>query len=240
MRLSCPRPHLMVDRDAYLKLVGESTPVVQKQMLLTHLAAGKSVLDIGCIDHSADAALSLDISWPHGRLRNVATEVVGVDILAEDAARLNGLGYDIRVGDAEAFDLGRTFDLVIAGDIIEHLGRPADLLETMARHMHADSLGVITTPNPFNIEQTIWAAIGKKIMVNDEHTIWLDPRVAHELVSRSPLKVVDFYWIDTRFAFPLAGRGLVPRMVNLISRELMERRALLRRDFALVVAPSDR
>ena len=166
--------------------------------------------------------------------------MVGLDFLQTDAARLNERGYDIRVGDAEDFDLGRTFDLVVAGDIIEHLANPGGLLTSAARHMHSDSLAVITTPNPFNAEQLAWTLVRGHPMANEQHALWLDPMVAHEMVSRSPLEVVGFHWIDTRFAYPLYGPGPLPRIVNGLTRRIMARRPSTRRDFALVLARRDR
>lgn len=191
---------------------------------------------MGCIDHSAETALELGDRWPHARLREVAAELVGLDVLEDDAARLSDAGYDIRPGDARDFDLGRTFDLVVAGDLLEHLDDPGGFLASVARHMHPGSLAVVTTPNPFSAEQLAWIALRSKVLVNEQHTMWLDPLVAHELVARSPLDVVDFHWIDTRFRMPITGGGPLPRLVNGATRRLMERRPLLRRDFALVLA----
>ena len=42
--------------------------------------------------------------------------------LARGGRILKAQGFHVISADAECFDLGRTFDVIVAGDIIEHLG----------------------------------------------------------------------------------------------------------------------
>jgi SAM-dependent methyltransferase len=234
--LPVPRaPVDLSDRSAYVDYVTSLGPEIPKQAFVVELARGRSVLDLGCIDHSAETALDLGDEWLHARMASVATELVGVDLLSDDAGALNARGYDIRVGDVESFDLGRTFDLVVAGDLVEHLSNIGRFFDAVATHMTADSALVVTTPNPFNIEQFAQALLRNQIMANPEHTVWIDPRVMFELVSRSPFRIVDFRWIDTRFHFVIKGGRFARRIVNPINEIVMRRRPLLRRDYAVVL-----
>jgi 2-polyprenyl-3-methyl-5-hydroxy-6-metoxy-1,4-benzoquinol methylase len=223
------------DREVYARYVGNLTAVLSKDDFVTQMARGRRVLDLGCIDHDADEALARGDKWLHGRLRSVAEKLVGVDLLASDADALNARGYDIRVADVESFDLGEQFDLIVAGDLIEHLSNIGQFLDSVSRHMHDQSVFMVTTPNPFNVEQFSQALFRNRILVNSQHTVWIDPRVMHELISRSPLEIVDFRWIDTRFAFKLQGGRVVRRIVNPLNELLMQRRPLLRRDYAVVL-----
>jgi SAM-dependent methyltransferase len=223
------------DREVYVRYVGDLDEVVPKDDFIVDLARGRRVLDLGCINHSADTALALGDDWLHARLRGAADTLVGVDLLAHDAGVLNARGYDIRIGDVESLDLGEQFDLIVAGDLIEHLSNICQFLDSVSHHMHDQSAFVVTTPNPFNVEQFSQALFRKQIMVNLQHTVWIDPRVMHELISRSMLEIVDFVWIDTRFHFKLTGGRVVSRMVNLLNQLVMTRRPLLRRDYAVVL-----
>jgi SAM-dependent methyltransferase len=236
-----PLPRASVDlrdRQRFVDYISTSREIVPKDQLLVSLARGRKVLDLGCIDHSADTALGLGTSWLHSQLRDAADELVGIDLLAGDAATLNERGYDIRVGDVEHLDLGETFDLAIAGDLIEHLSNPGLFLDSVARHLEPTSAFVITTPNPFNAEQFAQALFRNQIMANAEHTMWLDPRVMHELVSRSPFEIADFKWIDTRFHFVLKRGRFVRRVVNPLTRAAIRYRPILGRDFAVVLTLS--
>jgi SAM-dependent methyltransferase len=228
------------DRARYIEYVSGLRALRTKDELLVTLARRRKVLDLGCIDHSAETALDLGDAWLHSQLREVAEKLVGIDLLADDAATLNERGYDIRIADVEHLDLGETFDLVVAGDLIEHLSNPGLFLDSVARHLEPDGALVVTTPNPFNVEQFAQALFRNEVRANLEHTMWLDPRVMHELVARSPFEIVDFHWIDTRFHFVLRRGRVVRRIVNPLSRLAMRYRPILRRDFAVVLMVSDR
>jgi SAM-dependent methyltransferase len=228
------------DRERFIGYITELQDVTPKDRLLIELARGRKVLDLGCIDHSAETALDLGDSWLHSQLRQVADQLVGIDQLADDAATLNERGYDIRIADVERLDLGESFDLVVAGDLIEHLSNPGLFLQSVAEHLDGEGALVVTTPNPFNVEQFAQALFRNQIMANLEHTMWLDPRVMHELVARSPFEIVDFKWIDTRFHFVLKRGRFVRRIVNPLSRLAMRYRPIMRRDFAVVLMVSDR
>jgi len=208
-----------------------SRTTVPKTEFIVELCRGKRVLDVGCIDHSWTTALELGDQWLHHRIREVATETVGLDILEDDAAMLNDLGYNILVADAEDFDLGREFDVIVVGDLIEHLSNPGRFLLCARRHLGRDSRLVITTPNAFNVEQ-LWLGLRRnKVSVNAEHVAWYDPRTLGVLLDRTGFEILQFEWVETRFHFvdgPWAARA-----INAITR----RRPILRRDFGVVVTP---
>ncbi|MEW6471668.1 MAG: methyltransferase domain-containing protein [Actinomycetota bacterium] len=234
--MAFPRaPVNLRDREVFSGYVGDRSAIVPKDDFLVELARGRRVLDLGCIDHNAEEALGRGDDWLHARLRRVADRLVGVDVLAADAALLNARGFDIRVADVESLDLGEQFDLIIAGDLIEHLSNIGRFLDSVSHHMHDRSAFVVTTPNPFNVEQFSQALFRRQIMVNSQHTVWIDPRVMHELIARSPFEIVDFRWVDTRFTFKLQGGRIVRRIVNPLSQLVIQRRPLLRRDYAVVL-----
>jgi SAM-dependent methyltransferase len=228
---------LAPDRAAFVRMVRAPSVTIEKGELIVRLCRDRCVLDVGCIDHSAGAAIALGPKWLHERIRAVARELVGLDILADDAARLNEIGYRIVADDAERFDLGRTFDVVVCGDIIEHVSNVGLFLRRVRAHMHDGSLAVITTPNPFSIEQAVRAVMRNEIYVNDQHTAWLDPQVMYETASRSGFRVSEFYWLDTAYRFPLTGGWVMPRLANAFSGAVMRMRPLCRRDYAVVLVP---
>ena len=222
-------------RDVFRGFVAGQRSQVDKDDLVVAACTGKTVLDIGCIDHDIDTVDQLDEAWLHARLKGVASSLVGLDILEAEAALLNARGFNIVTGDAHDFDLGQTFDVVVVGDIIEHMTNPGLLLDSAAHHMTEQSICIVTTPNPFNIEQVFSAVTRNVVSVNPEHTLWLDPRVTWELVSRSPLQIVDFFWTSTRFSF-VRSTGFRGRLVQNFCNHVMARRPICRTDFAVVLA----
>jgi 2-polyprenyl-3-methyl-5-hydroxy-6-metoxy-1,4-benzoquinol methylase len=188
------------------------------------------VLDVGCIDHSAETAIAGGSKWLHHRIRDAAAQVVGLDVLEDDAARLNALGYDIVVGSAESFSLGRTFEVIVAADVLEHLSNIGTFLDTARSHMTSASRLVLTTPNPFSIGQVAHVILRNEVAVNAEHTVWLDPSVMLELLTRHRFAATEFAWLaeDGRAA------SMRSRAVDRVAAPLVARRPFLRRNYGVV------
>jgi 2-polyprenyl-3-methyl-5-hydroxy-6-metoxy-1,4-benzoquinol methylase len=210
---------------------------VKKNDLICRLCEAKEVLDIGCIDHCHKTALELGDDWLHARIKRVAKSLTGLDILKNDAEVLNSLGYNITVADAENFETGVKYDVINAGDIVEHLSNIGSLLDSVRRHLKDDGIVVITTPNPFNVEQFCSIVFSNFIVVNDQHTVWLDPRVLWQMATRHGFTVTDFYWIETRFKILRESRRrrLMRFVVAPLAELLMKWRPLFGRDYCLVL-----
>jgi predicted TPR repeat methyltransferase len=208
--------------------------LVDKNELILSLCKNKKVLDVGCIDHSYKNALDQGDKWLHKQIKQTAKEVTGLDILLEDTIELNKHGFNIKSGNAENFHLGETFDVIVAGDLIEHLSNMGLFLKCVNEHMANDSVFVFTTPNPFSIEQSMLALFTNMIIVNPEHTCWLSPHVCWELIAREGLEIKGFYWIDTRFNFPVR-KIFGETVINLFSRFVLNKRNLCKRDFAIII-----
>jgi len=223
------------DRYEFVKyFTRNNKEIIDKNELIINLCRNKNVLDLGCIDHSAENALGLGNKWLHKQIKEVAIQVTGVDILEKEAIILNKLDFNIVYADVENFELGKTFDVIVAGDLIEHLSNIGLFFENVKKHMCKDSILIITTPNPFNIEQFMYAIFHNEINVNSQHTTWLSPHNFWELSTRNELSIIDFYWVDTRFHFKVY-RKFYKIFINRISTMLMSKRNLCKRDFAVVM-----
>ncbi len=225
---------LFENRKIFFGYIATTRPTISKDDLLCSLCEGKDVLDIGCIDHSHEVALAMGEKWLHRRLQKVSKSIVGTDILDSEIYELRKLGFSIVNANAESFDLRRTFDVIVAGDLIEHLSNVGDFLSCVAKHMHDDSICIITTPNPFNIEQSILALFENRVAVNPEHTAWIDPRTMFETVRRTSMRISDFHWIDTRFQIHMRP-GIFQMPVHWIAQIIMRFRPVCRRDYAVIL-----
>ena len=58
------------------------------------------------------------------------------------------LGYSFIADDALTMRLDTKYEVVVSGDIIEHISDFSSLLETIKYHMEDDGVCIITTPNP--------------------------------------------------------------------------------------------
>jgi 2-polyprenyl-3-methyl-5-hydroxy-6-metoxy-1,4-benzoquinol methylase len=147
----------------------------------------KDVLDLGCVQHDPHSYRSR--YWLHKAIAAVAKSVVGLDLHEEGVRILKAQGYHVIAGDAESFDLGRTFDVIVAGDIIEHLGDLNGFLKSCKGHLQPDGRLLVSTPNPWYWRNTMKAVLHTEVSNNPEHVCWICPRTLRQLVARHGMEV---------------------------------------------------
>lgn len=153
----------------------------------------RSVLDIGCIDHSWKFYEKED--WLHGEIKKVTKKLTGLDYLREDIDILNKKGFNIKYGNAENFDIGEKFEIIVAAEIIEHLSNPGSFLECAKNHLEVDGLLLLTTPNVFslgNIFRIIKLAFGNEPTDNNEHVAWYNYQTLAVLSARHGFKIEHY------------------------------------------------
>ena len=108
-------------------------PVPERIEFFSDAARNRRVLDVGVVNHMAET--SQDPAWLHGRLVEVAAYCRGVDILEDETRKLREKGYNVTqcdiTSDPEAVD--ELFDVVVCGELIEHLGNPGGLFSAAVR-----------------------------------------------------------------------------------------------------------
>ena len=167
----------------------------KKTEFITKRCEGRTVLDLGCVQHNSE--MENNIFWIHKVIKTVASELLGLDYLEKEVQKLRDLGYNVINGDAENFDLDRTFDTIVAGDLIEHLNNYGNFLGCCVKHMHKDSILVITSANPWHWHKII-RAFFDEIPVNYEHTCWMTPICLSQLSSRYGLTIVNTEYGSSR------------------------------------------
>ncbi len=221
--------------DAYQLIeAAQSAPVAEKIEWCCGYAAGKEVLDFGVVDHTLDWCLNRPERWLHGRLKECAASLKGVDLLKDEVAALLERGHDVVSGDALEVQLGRQFDVVVCGDLIEHVSDPKRLLDNIERHLRDDGVALVTTPNPLAISRFFNIFFDGSVPVNDEHVAWFCPQTMHQLVERTNLYVSDFAWLETDFPMETVRRFWGPP-ANLAARRISAGRRLLSNDFGVVL-----
>lgn len=161
----------------------------------------KVVLDVGCAELVATTNdHDKKERWIFEKIRRVAKEVVGLDTNREQVTELQKLGYKVVLGDVEGSSLRRTFDVIFAGELIEHLSNPGLFFENMGRHLNKKGLLIITTPNRFYFLNFLRAFISNKIPQYTKniasHVFYFDVNSLQALAERHNFQSVDFsyYW----------------------------------------------
>jgi 2-polyprenyl-3-methyl-5-hydroxy-6-metoxy-1,4-benzoquinol methylase len=153
--------------------------------LLRDLCAGRSVLDVGCVDH--EAALVGRPGWLHGELVAVAASCVGLDPERDGIEAMRRRGFDAfegRVDEVPEEVRHRSpFDVVVAGEIIEHLPDPSALFAMAADLLVPGGSLAVTTPNPY----APWRARAGQLGLtweNVDHLTYLFPSGLAEMAER--------------------------------------------------------
>jgi SAM-dependent methyltransferase len=141
----------------------------------------RDVLDVGVVQHTVDA-MKRDI-WLHKHIQAAARSCLGIDVEEEGISRLKQEGFDVILADAQHFDLGLKFDVIVAGDVIEHLHDLKGFFESVSNHLCPGGRLTLMTPNPWFGARILQAAVGKPYE-NPEHTAWYSIGTLTELLDR--------------------------------------------------------
>lgn len=153
---------------------------------------GKNVLDIGVCEHDL-AHMNLD-GWAHGRICKVAKSCVGVDILSDLVDETNKRGYNVVCMDATSDNyLGKKFDVVNIGDVIEHVDNPVKLIKFAKRHLKKNGKIYVCTPNPYFAKTFLTLFTKGTVVANLEHVSWITPSLALEISRRAGAKFENYY-----------------------------------------------
>lgn len=139
----------------------------------------------------------------HRKIRELARECVGIDNDSAAVETLRKMGFDIRLGDVERMNLGRKFEVVVAGELIEHLSNPGLFLERVKEHLDPGGKLILTSPNAWAIGNLIRAAFGRKLKgINRGHVAWYDLVMLEQLLKRHGFVIEEFYWHQRVFRGP--------------------------------------
>jgi len=152
----------------------EKLPVqrpVDRLDFIADYCVGKVVLDIGCFDETALVKRET-CHWLHGRLAAKAKLVVGVDNsikippdglrTAANAAIYRGDGVHVD----ESLTGRNDYDVIVAGEFIEHIENPLEFFREMKTRFTGREL-LISTPNGVSFANTLLGLIGREVQHHD-------------------------------------------------------------------------
>lgn len=214
-----------MDKSYWLSKIKKASRIEKFQSIVDR-CENKVVLDVGCVgqDHSED-----EHSWLHGRIKKVATELIGSDINQEAIASLRKKGFEIFTPDE--LDVDKKVDIVVMGDVIEHVNDPGAFLEFYSRFLKEDGEIIICTPNSFGARYSLSVFFFGNAGTNPEHTLSFDPYVMLELFSRVGLEPKEFYWLK-EYSKP---RRLSSSIVFGLARILVALRSFFNSNFMYIV-----
>lgn len=184
LRSECSEPLSAEYRARYLHAV-PAAPSVERVSYIVELCRGKRVLSLGA-SGPLDAAI-----------RKAADVYHGVDKSAVGATHI-----DLDAIPNELMRFARIVDVVVCGEILEHLSNPGKLLDVL--HCLRCPV-VISVPNAFMEIGSSWLKKGIE-NVNDEHVAWYSYRTLKTLVERHGFRIIRWEWYNGP---PMTAEGLI-------------------------------
>jgi glycosyltransferase involved in cell wall biosynthesis/2-polyprenyl-3-methyl-5-hydroxy-6-metoxy-1,4-benzoquinol methylase len=142
-----------VTRGTTMQATLRITGYADKRSLAVERARGRNVLHLGAVGSMCRSATVSPSDSLHAHLSQAAANCVGVDNNHAAVTELSEQGHFHNLIDADVAKLSRagvdlpTIDVIVAGDIIEHLPDPGRALEVLSALSDPGTELVLTTPN---------------------------------------------------------------------------------------------
>jgi SAM-dependent methyltransferase len=161
--------------------------------VLVEFARDRRVVHVGFVDeHRLEAKVGLG-RWLHARLAESASSLVGLDVDEEGVRWATEHGFEAYAVDAQSPEavsaLGlEPAEVVIAGEVVEHLDAPGPFFRSLLQLTGPSGLLVVTTPNAYRLLNFL-APFGGVELVHPDHTAWHSPHTLASLLAHGGWEV---------------------------------------------------
>jgi 2-polyprenyl-3-methyl-5-hydroxy-6-metoxy-1,4-benzoquinol methylase len=166
---------------------------VNRMEVFRTVCSGKKVLHLGCSSGKfiEDRIRRGDLL--HAELAGVASELHGLDLDEASVEILRRMGFEnLWIGNAE--HLGSVglpaahFDVVVAGDLLEHITNPGGMLDGIRKLLSANGVLLLSTNNAFGLNYQVrrWLGIYSE---HPEHVVFYSPETLAHTFERHGYRV---------------------------------------------------
>jgi 2-polyprenyl-3-methyl-5-hydroxy-6-metoxy-1,4-benzoquinol methylase len=166
------------------------------------------VLDVGCSS-----------GYLAGPLVEAGATVVGVELDPAAAEEARMICTDVLLGDVETLELPfepGSFDVVLCGDLVEHLRNPGATLERLQPLLRRGGRLVLTTPNVANWAMRLSLLAGRwryteRGILDHTHTHLFTRKTLVETVTNAGYRIIE---LDHTAPVPVLGTPAVERIAH--------------------------
>jgi ubiquinone/menaquinone biosynthesis C-methylase UbiE len=178
--------------------------LVQRVQFIKDACRGRKVLHLGCTNWPYTTEALENNSLLHLELDGLASELWGLDFDQEGLDILAEKGitnlYQADLEKLEELGIDETFEVIVAGEMIEHLNNPGLFLRGIQRFMNAETSLLITTVNAYCGFRMLYYALrgkgGAAEPVHPDHVAYYSYSTLSLLVKRAGLEVNRFFFYD--------------------------------------------
>jgi O-antigen biosynthesis protein len=198
------------------------------ELLLALTGAPKRVLDVGCSS-----------GYLARRLVERGATVIGIDTDEQAAAEARAVCVQVLVGDVEAMEFPfpeQSIDVVLCGDVIEHLRDPEAFFGRVRPLLRLGGRLVLTTPNVANWAIRLGLLAGRwnytdRGILDRTHTHLFTRKTLEQTLERAGYRIIAF---DVTAPVPGIGLPVVERAAHALARL---RPSLLAYQFVVAATP---
>lgn len=205
--------------------------LVDRFEYLCGLAAGRRVVHIGFVDAGCQTLNQESGAWLHEHLAATASDLIGLDLDAIGVENARQRGYAAHVVDCRDVDAVRALglapaDLVVAGEVIEHLDDPGSFLDGLHALVAPGGMLVVTTPNASGLVNAA-ALLGNFEVQHPDHVVMYTCQTLDAMLTRHHwepfehavfLQQVKSAGTDTRSKLLTTGARAVLGVERLLAR----------------------
>jgi len=158
-----------------------------REQIILKLIQNKDILDIGSIGQTD--SYSLWNLYKNSKCRSLT----GIDLPESkeivkkyfkiDKSKIAG-EEKIVFGNMETYNFNREFDVIVAGDVLEHVDNQGLFLSNIKKHLREDGILILTTPN------AKW--LTALLPPNPTHKLWHDRYTLACMLDNCGLKIQKF------------------------------------------------
>ena len=144
-----------------------------REQFLKEYVTGKTVLHGGCVDADLLEERKESQLFLHDILGQSAASLVGVDVDKAGIEKMTQQGYrDVYYADLESWDFQGKFDVIVLGEIIEHIDNCGDFLLSVKKFCRPDTQVIFTTPNNYYFLFWLYTLFGKESIHPDHNYLF--------------------------------------------------------------------
>jgi len=162
------------------------------ELILQLYEGEQRVLDIGCGTGLLARAI---------RVKNPGAIITGLDVSTQvksEAEKNLDFFYQVDLDNDKEFpEFKQKFDIIILGDVLEHLKRPDKLLLKLSHYLQPDGNIVISIPNIAHWSIRLDLLLGRFTyqqtgILDNSHLRFFTYQSIHELIGQSGYKIIKF------------------------------------------------
>lgn len=172
--------------------------MIDRDKMILERCAGKKVLHVGCCATPGCRMMAESGRLLHLKLRGVASQLWGLDMSSEDITYLEEEHRfeNLVVGDAQKIDQSfpseTAFDVIVAGELIEHLNNPGQFLDGAHSLLAPEGSLIVSVPNGVTFFGGLKSLLGKET-VHQDHNFYFSRKTLSHLLESCGYEMVEIY-----------------------------------------------